>query len=192
MKFYKFWKNMTIQKKWFLDEPTTANGVMLDGWNFTMGVPYSGDPPVKSEQYQKGVEVPVAFGGLDTPYLRSDIAAKIMSIDPAGIQVFPVTVTGTKNEYWIVNVLRVVDAIHSSSEIEFYSDVEKSQDPELALRYKYVRRLVLDQTKIQNGVHIFRTKYNLNDIFVSEKIKSEIDLICPDHGGNFYEINAVA
>lgn len=180
---------MSIDGKWFLDEPLTATGVMLDGWNFTMGAPYHGDPPVKCEQYQKGVEVPVAFGGLDTPYLRKEIGEQLILIDPKGVQTFPVSVVGTKNQYLIVNVIRIIDAIHSSSEIEYYSDKDKSEDSDLSLRYKYVRHLILDSSCIQSDTHIFRTKYHTNDIFVSEIIKQAIDLICPNHGGIFSEIS---
>jgi hypothetical protein len=188
MKYFEFWQDMSIQDQWFLDEPTTADGTMLDGWNFTMGLPYTGPIPVACKPYQEGREIPVAFGGLDTPYLRRDIGEVIQKLDPTGVQVFPITVAGAVGEYWIVNPIRVIDAIHASSDIEHYTDQEKTENPELALRYKSVWKLVLDPNKIPKDTHIFMLKKYLDSVYVSEKLKDAIEGVCPEHGGKFTEV----
>lgn len=188
MKYFKFWQDMSILDQWFLDEPTTAAGVMLDGWNFTMGVPYTGAAPVACKQYQEGREIPVAFGGLDTPYFQKKIAEVILKIAHQDIQVFPIQVESAINEYWIVNPLVVLDAIHSSSNIEHYSDEEKLENSELTLRYKTVWELILDSSKIPQNAHIFRLKYALGGVYASEVLKLAIEKVCPQHGGKFTEI----
>lgn len=182
---------MTIEGKWFLDDPLTEDGEMIEGWHFTMGIPYTGKPPIACNQYQKGIEIPVAFGGLDAPYLRKDIAQVILNIDPLGVEVFPVAVEDAESEYWIVNALRVLDAIHPSSNIEHYSEEDMKEDPDRRLRYKSVWDLILDTSKIDLNTHIFRLKYSLGRFYVSHTIKESIESVCPNHGGEFTEIKTV-
>ena len=88
----------------------------------------------------------------------------------------------------IVNPIKVIDAIDSSSTIEHFSDEEKKSDPELNLRYKFIRNLILDSKKVPKDAHIFLFKYDLSSIYVSETLKQNIESVCPDHGGKFTEV----
>lgn len=176
---------MSILDKWFLDEPVSVDGTQIDGWHFTMGVPYAGPLPLTCKMYQAGREIPVSFGGLDTPYFQKSIADAIVKIDPAAVEIFPVLVDGARNKYDIVNVTSVIDAIDKSSDIECHSEIDIINDPSKIGRYKYVRSIVLKTQAIAESQHIFRLAKFDNDIIVSNKLKLAIEKACPRHGGTF-------
>lgn len=185
MDYYILWQDMSIEDQWFLDEPTTRDGEQIEGWHFTMGRPYDGPLPLICKRYQNGKEMPISFGGLDTPYMRKDLANAVASVDPASVQRIPVSVENATAEYEIVNPIVVVDAIHASSEIERFSDDEIERDPELGTRLKSVWKLVLDRSRIPNGCQVFRLRHSLTDIIVSDEIKKAIEKTCRNHGGKF-------
>jgi hypothetical protein len=184
-KFYRFWQNMSINDQWVLGESFTKDGTQIEGWHFTMGIPYLGPLPSYCNPLQEGREMPVSFGGLDALYLQKPIADTIRKITPTAVQTFPISVKGTKNIYEIVNVIVSLNAIHKSSLIEHYSEADIKEEPDRLMRFKMVWKLALNQNEIPLDSHIFRLQKNLIKVIVSEDIKLAIEAVCPNHGAKF-------
>lgn len=182
---------MILDDQGILDEPLDVHGKIVDGWNFTSGIPYIGSKPVSVKIFESGRIYPICFGALDTPYVESTLANKLNSYDTLGTEIFPVAAEGLEYQFSILNIKRICDAIGRESEIEEFTIEDKKNNLELDLRYKSVRRLVLDQRKIPEGAHFFRLEKYLNYIYVSEFIKNTIEDVFSISGARFKEVEAI-
>jgi len=211
MDYYEAWQDMEIEGQWFLDDPFDKEGNELYGWHFTSGKSYdnSVQPPVytkgkKGEEIQNdvlplpvstkirepGKILPVSFGGLDVPYVNQRIKDVLEELAGNSLQFIPIIIEEAGLQYYIMNVLSVLDAVSLSSEIEHYIEEEIVfwNDPERTNEPKYIRKLVLSQNKIPQDVKIFRLKSWLGTICVNEQIKEAIERAEKNHGMSFEKI----
>ena len=176
---------MSILDQWFLGDPIDLNGQDILGWNFTMCKKYQTISRIMVNIKQSGRPLDYSLGGLSVPYIESQLANKMLSIDPTAAQIFPVSINDFSKKYVIFNVLRALEIEHSDSEIDYYTPEDIKNDPELAGSYHYVRKLVVNDKKVPTDAHIFRLKKFDVMLIVDDLMKSIMEMTSPQSGAKF-------
>lgn len=166
-------------KRWFLDEPRTANGSEIDAREFTYGRPYLGPRPARVPIDQAGPRVQFHLAAFDMPVVTQEIAQLVEKIGPGEIECFPVTVDASIFGYVILNVVHREGCVDESrSEIIRWKPDDGR--PEEVGKYKMIYNLTIDPT-LTHSRHIFRVDDWEIALIVSERIKESLEEV-PDLG----------
>jgi len=195
MEFYEAWQDMAIDNQWSLSDPFDNDGNELYGWRFTAGKKYDSALPLPSSVKikQEGIMLPVSFGGLDVPYVNNVIKNKLSERCKNGIQFIPVRIEGSNLQYYIMNVVKLADAVSDLSDIEFYTEEEALKYPAIASagKLKYIRNLIIDKKKLRKDENIFRLKFWCGKIYVREDVKDIIESAGNRHGVFFKKVTSL-
>ncbi len=171
--------NIGAPDQWFLDEPHCPDGLLIDAWEFTQGVPYRGRRPAVVPVFQPGRELAFNFGALDIPIVSDVVVNAIRRVAPNDVEYFPVSVVGARNSYSILNVTCALVCLDEQrSEFTRWKKGDSRED--LIGQYHTVSTIRIDTNRIDDH-HVFRLKFWPTALLVSEDIKNAIADI-PDLG----------
>ncbi len=140
--FYKIWMSPALKEVWFLSEPRTADGQIIDPRRFSKGVRYNGPSPVKVRVKYPGPAIDFHFGALDMLVVSGRIARIIAAIAPADVQRFPVLLDDRHCGYEILNITQLIPCVDESRS-EFTKWVEADNRPDLIGPYRSMPKLRL-------------------------------------------------
>ncbi|QSQ12363.1 imm11 family protein [Myxococcus landrumensis] len=164
---------------WLLETPILESGEAFDEpWLFTDGRVLPEPGPIKAQVYHPGRKRTFMFAGVEgTPIVSQEIANALRTLAPADVQLFPVTVEGDAEPYFVVNAIKVIDCIHEEhcEEVQHYG-ADADTFPEYAGEYRWIYGLRIDPAKTE-GAQIFRLKKFKNALIVSEEIKTALEHI---------------
>lgn len=191
MNYFEVRQDMSIRDQWYLSAPYDSLGKEVPGWAFSSGKKVGEVGGLSTNIYQSGTELLISFGSMGMLYVELNLCEVLGDIAKEWIQFFDVNVVNAKNKYKIVNPCLSLDVIHSSSDIENFSEKDISKDPLLAGRYKYLWNIVLDSSVIPDDCHIFRPSKFLGCVIVSEKLKNGIEAFSRENGVGFFPVSAI-
>lgn len=197
MTFFRILDSFDVPGGWYLDDPKTKDGRVLDPRLFTEGREYrgytvypgdrgTGAPPATALDcsnelplqlpVRKGLR-PLDFtlGSFDMPVVVERVAARLAPIVGRSVQWIPATVTGFDLRFMILNVLTVLDAVDDEhSEITRWTSEDGHPLPERIGTYAGIGRLVLRRDVVGHSP-TFRLKNWEVALVVSQTVKAALE-----------------
>jgi len=173
-----YWVGLADVPRWLIETPTRASGEEFDEpWLFTDGRVLPDPGSIKSQVSHPGTKRAFVFGGVErTPIVSEALADIFRTLAPDDVQLFPVTVAGEPERYFVVNATKVVDAIDEARCREVHHYDEDDHAPGYEGEYNWIYGLRIDPSKAE-GAHVFRLKKFKTAFIVSEEIKAALERV---------------
>ncbi|WP_233609780.1 imm11 family protein [Corallococcus sp. AB049A] len=110
------------------------------------------------------------------PIVSEDVADVFRTLAPDDVQLFPVTVEGEPERYFIINTLKIVDCIDESNCEELQPYDQDDPHPERRGAYRWISRLRIDPAKAEGALVLRPMKFKTAFI-VSEEVKNALERI---------------
>ncbi|RKH67484.1 hypothetical protein D7V93_02865 [Corallococcus llansteffanensis] len=110
------------------------------------------------------------------PIISEAVAIVFRTLAPDNVQLFPVSVEGESERYFVVNATKVADCIDEANcrEVQHYS--EEDLFPEYAGEYRWIYGLRIDPSKA-DGAHVLRPKKFKTAFVVSEEVRDALERV---------------
>ena len=154
--------------RWFVLEPTATAGRTIRGTEFIRGRFVEVDGGFLCQIRSSGELLDFTFADFGVPVLRRAVAQEIHRLAPRSVQLIPVEVLGSREEFAILNVIETADCLNESqSQVTRWTEADGV--PKLVGQYLSVLDPVVDPTRT-NGSKIFRITGWLPSIVVDSDI----------------------
>ncbi|NVJ24167.1 hypothetical protein HUW62_23340 [Myxococcus sp. AM011] len=173
-----YWVEMGDVPQWLLETPTRASGESFDEpWMFADGRALPDPGSIKAQISHPGRGRAFVFSVIEkAPIVSEEVANVFRSLSPDDVQLFPVSIEGIAEPYFVVNATKVVDAIDEARCREVHHHDESDPFPEYAGEYRWIYGLRIDPSKT-GGAHVFRLKKFKTAFIVSEEIRSALEQV---------------
>ncbi|WPB78449.1 hypothetical protein KYC5002_04665 [Archangium violaceum] len=175
MKYFKLSDDMRILDQWTLDNPMEGNGEELWHGKMTDGLPISVQQPAHIALYVPGRALDFSTTALSIPIIHGKIKALFERLGLNNqMQLFPITVEGQTEPYYVMNLLQVVRCIDDARcEEVAYRTIEDGYEDRIG-EYRKVVGMRIDPSKVGDA-EIFRPWGWQTIIIVSERIKQALE-----------------
>lgn len=172
MKFFRVIANPTFRDPWFLDEPQSEDGTVIDAREFTRGEPYAGLVPVRLPIAQPGQVTEFTFAAFDMPVVSNRVGTILERVAPNEIERIPVVVGSSHRGFEILNVTSKAKCLDESRSQVLKWKLEDRR-PDRVGKYRMVTGITIEPNCV-SGKHIFRIKGWEIALIVSEVLKDAI------------------
>jgi len=173
-----YWVKLGDVPQWLLKTPIRDSGEAFDEpWLFTDGRALPEPGPIKARISHPGKTRAFVFAGVEETPIGSEALANVFrTLAPDDVQLFPVRVDGELERYFVVNAIKVVDAIDEPRcrEVQHYD--EEAPPPEYEGEYRWIYGLRIDPAKTE-GAQVFRLKKFKTAFIVSEEVKNALERV---------------
>ncbi|AFE03587.1 hypothetical protein COCOR_00601 [Corallococcus coralloides DSM 2259] len=171
-----YWVNIADVPQWYVATPVPASGGSFnEPWMFGEGHPLPDPGLIKARVRNPGQKRAFVFAGVErTPIVSEAVADVFRTHAPGDVQLFPVTVEGESERYFVVNAARTVDCIDEARCREVQHYAEDDPFPEYAGEYRWINGLRIDPART-DGAHVLRPKRFRTALIVSEEIKDALE-----------------
>nr|WP_244981843.1 DUF1629 domain-containing protein [Corallococcus exercitus] len=129
---------------------------------------------LKTQISHAGKKRTLVLAGVEEAPIGSEAVANVFrTLAPEDVQLFPVTVEGEPERYFVVNAIKALDCIDEERCLEVQHFPEGSS-PEFAGEYRWIYGLRIDPSKTE-GAQVFRLKKFKTALIVSEDIKNALE-----------------
>jgi hypothetical protein len=181
--------DVSTPKRWYLQGLWDKSGTKLDPREFQHGksIPLTPTMSVLSDNgdhvnvqfplrigiRKNGQPLDFTFSSFDMPVINGKLAHLLLEIDESAFQVFPVSIDGVKNDYFILNVVQRLNSLDRKlSDFECWTEVDGR--PEKVGKPRAVYKLVIDRETAQ-AHHAFRVEGWEIALIVSSTIKQAFE-----------------
>ncbi|WP_375756360.1 imm11 family protein [Corallococcus exercitus] len=174
-----YWLGIADVPQWVVRTPEPAGGgAFEEPWMFFgEGHPLPDPGPIRAQISHPGEKRAFVFSGIEqAPIVSEAIANAFRTIAPGDVQLFPVSIEGKPELYFVVNATRVVDCIDEARCREVHHYAEGDPFPEYAGEYRWIYGLRIDPSKT-GGAHVLRPKKFKTAFIVSEEIKAALEAV---------------
>ncbi|MDY7228593.1 imm11 family protein [Hyalangium rubrum] len=186
-RYFDLFEDVHVPGRWYLDDPVDAQGREVDLWQFERGVPVDVEGRLRIPMDRPGEPLDFSVtpvGG--APVVHARVASLFTGLAPKDVQLVPVEVEGQAEEYFVLNVTRVVRCIDdkASAEVQYW----KPEDgrPEKTGNYRAVHGMRINSSMVGDA-KVFRPWGWLVVLLVSEEIKAALEGIRAT-GAKFKEV----
>jgi hypothetical protein len=178
VRYFDLFDDVSIPERWELGDPVDQSGQEVSNpWMFRKGVPVHVDGRLKVLIDRQGKPLDFSLAGVGvTPVVHAKVAMLLAELAPNDVQIVPVVVEGHPEEYFILNVTRIVKCIddEASEEVQYW----KPEDgrPEKTGQYRAVHGMRIDPMQVGEA-KVFRPWGWLVVLLVSEEIKEALERI---------------
>jgi hypothetical protein len=175
MRYFKLSEDVYVPGRWGLGNPLGARGEALGSPVFLQGEPVNTAGPIHIPLYQQGKPLDFSLADAGTvPVVHSRVGDLLTKMAPHDVQLFPVEVEMQREQYFLVNVIRIIKCIddQASEEVSYWT--EKDGLPEKVGTYFSVAGMRIDPTKVGNA-KVFRTWGWHIALIVSEELKEALE-----------------
>ncbi|WP_223783515.1 imm11 family protein [Myxococcus sp. AS-1-15] len=171
-----YWVGLADVPRWLVETPTRTSGEAFEEpWLFTDGRVLEDPGSIRSQVSHPGTKRAFVFGGVErTPIVSEALANVFRKLAPGDVQLFPVTVEGAPERFFVVNATKVVDAIDEARCREVHHDDGDAPAPGYEGEYSWIYGLRIDPAKTE-GAQVFRLKRFKVAFVVSEDIKTALE-----------------
>ncbi|WP_211486776.1 MULTISPECIES: DUF1629 domain-containing protein [Corallococcus] len=176
-RYFKLTDDVTLPGRWELGTPVDAQGQDHGSWLFMQGTPAQVEGALRVPSYARGraLDFSLADAGA-VPIVSQRVAEVLSRLAPGDVELFPVTLEGAPDPYFLVNVVRVVKCIDDTASGEVRYWTPEDGRPERVGTYQAVHRLRIDPARTGDA-KVFRTWGWLIALIVSEDIKLALESI---------------
>ncbi|MCE9671825.1 hypothetical protein LY474_28865 [Myxococcus stipitatus] len=164
--------------RWLLETPTQASGEAFDEpWMFADGRVLPDLGALKARVAHPGRQRAFSFSVIEAiPIVSEAVANVFRSLAPGDVQLFPVSVEGEVEPYFVVNVTKVVDAIDEARcrAVQHYD--EDDPFPGYEGEYRWIYGLRIDSAKTE-GAQVFRLRKFKISLVVSQELKDALEQV---------------
>ncbi|WP_224372446.1 imm11 family protein [Hyalangium versicolor] len=133
--------------------------------------------PIRALVRNQGKRRTFMFAGVESvPIINEAVAHVFRAIAPDDVQLFPVTVEGDPERYFIVNASRTIDCIDEASCREVHRYGQDDPVPERRGAYRWIYGLRIDPSKT-DGARVFRPKRFTTALIVSGEVKDALERV---------------
>ncbi|WP_199745902.1 DUF1629 domain-containing protein [Corallococcus sp. AB030] len=163
---------------WLLDTPTRYSGEAFDEpWMFVDGRTLPDPGPLKAQVAHPGTKRDFVFSSIEeTPTVSEAVANVFKTLAPGDVQLFPVSIEGEADPFFVVNATKVIDCIDEARCREVHHYDEDAHPPEFEGEYNWIYGLRIDPSKTE-GAHVFRLKKFKVAFIVSEDVKNALEAV---------------
>jgi len=173
-----YWIDRADVPQWLIATPVPASGGEFDEpWMFGEGHILPDPGPMKALVDHAGERRTFTLTGIErVPIVSKAVANVFRTLAPDDVQLFPVTVEGESERYFVVNACKTIDCIDEVNCREVQHYTEDDPFPEYAGEYRWIHGLRIDSAKTE-GAHVFRLKKFKTAFIVSEDIKNALERV---------------
>jgi len=173
-----YWVRTADVPQWYITTPVPATGGKFEEpWMFGEGRPLPDPGFIKAPVRNQGERRTFMFAGVEhVPIVSEAVANVFRTLAPDGVQLFPVTMDGESERYFIVNAVKVIDCIDEANCQEVHHYTEEDPFPEYAGEYRWIYGLRIDSAKTEDA-RVFRPKRFKTALIVSEEVKDALEKI---------------
>ncbi|RYZ45454.1 MAG: hypothetical protein EOO72_04115 [Myxococcaceae bacterium] len=110
------------------------------------------------------------------PIVSAAIANVFRTLAPDDVQLFPVSIEGVPDPYFVVNATKVIDCIDEARCREVHHYDEDDPSPDYPGEYNWIYGLRIDPSKTE-GAQVFRPKRFKTAFIVSEDVKNALEAV---------------
>ncbi|WP_308809818.1 imm11 family protein [Archangium lansingense] len=187
MRYFRLSDDVHVSGRWYLDDPVDPRGFEVDRWQFESGAPVAMDGHLRVPLYRAGRALDfsvTAVGG--APVVHARVAPIFAELAATDVQLVPVDVEGQSDEFFILNVTRVVKCIDDQASAEVHYWKPEDGRPEKTGNYRAVHGLRIDPSKVGDA-KVFRPWGWLVVLLVSEELKKALERVGAT-GAKFKEV----
>ncbi|WP_238539770.1 imm11 family protein [Corallococcus macrosporus] len=164
--------------RWLIETPTRDSGEAFDEpWMFADGRVLPDLGPLAARIAHPGTRRSFDLSVIEAaPIVNEAIADVFRTLASGDVQLFPVTVEGAPERYFVVNVTKVVDAIDEARCQEVHHYDEDDPSPDYPGEYNWIYGLRIDPLRT-DGAQVFRLKKFKTAFIVSEDVKNALEAV---------------
>jgi len=175
VKYFELEDDMRIRGRWLLHNPIDGNGQELWHGQFFDGLELSIQLPLRIDMFDRGQALDFSTNAFGVPVIHGRVKAVF---EQSGLQdqmqLFPISVEGQSDPYFLMNLLRVIRCIDDERCKEVaYRTVEEGYESRIG-EYRKVVDMRIDPSKV-GGVEIFRPWGWQTTLIVSERVRSAME-----------------
>jgi hypothetical protein len=180
-RFFKMMDDLHVPGRWYPAKPVDRYGNEIE-LDLMRGLPVQVGGPIRirhSEFAPKGRAIDYShLNGAIVPLVHVRVAAVLMELAPADVQILAVECEGEPDQFALVNVLQVVKCIDdaASAEVTYFTEEDGPEFKDQVGEYMSVGGMRIDATK-PGEARIFRPWGWTVAIIVHEEIKQALERI---------------
>ncbi|WP_199733916.1 MULTISPECIES: DUF1629 domain-containing protein [unclassified Corallococcus] len=173
-----YWVEMDDVPQWLIDTPTRdAGGAFEEPWMFADGRVLSDPGPLKAQISHPGISRAFVFSVIEkAPIVSEAVATIFRTLAPGDVQIFPVSIEGEADPFFVVNATKVIDCIDEARCREVHHYDENDPSPDYPGEYNWIYGLRIDPANTE-GAHVFRPKRFKTAFIVSEEVKNALEQV---------------
>ncbi|MBN8465385.1 hypothetical protein JYJ95_02605 [Corallococcus exiguus] len=173
-----YWVEMDDVPQWLIDTPTKDAGEAFEEpWMFADGRLLSDPGPLKTQISHPGIRRTFVFSVIEkAPIVSEAVATVFRTLAPGDVQLFPVSIEGEADPFFVVNATKVIDCIDEARCREVHHYDADDPSPDYPGEYNWIYGLRIDPSKTE-GAHVFRLKKFKTAFIVSEDVKNALEAV---------------
>ncbi|MBN9682697.1 MULTISPECIES: imm11 family protein [unclassified Corallococcus] len=178
MERHFYWVELGDVPRWLLETPTRGSGEAFDEpWMFADGRVLPDLGSLKSRISHPGRKRTFDFSVIEAAPIVSEAVANVFrTLAPGDVQLFPVSIEGEADPYFVVNATKVIDCIDEARCREVHHYDEGDHPPGLEGEYNWIYGLRIAPSKT-GGAQVFRLKKFKVAFIVSEAVKDALEAV---------------
>ncbi|NNC15702.1 hypothetical protein HJC22_08175 [Corallococcus exiguus] len=112
----------------------------------------------------------------ETPTVSEAVASVFKTLAPGDVQLFPVSIEGDADPFFVVNATKVIDCIDEARCREVHHYDKDDPSPTYPGEYNWIYGLRIDPSKTE-GAQVFRLKKFKVAFIVSEDVKNALEAV---------------
>ncbi|HYV48883.1 MAG TPA: DUF1629 domain-containing protein [Myxococcaceae bacterium] len=171
--FFRLVDDKRVPKRWYLRGPFRAKED-LDARDYTEAVQRPDPGPLTVPLLRSGNAMDWTEGDYAMPVVSEKVARILRDLAPDDVQLFPVTVQGRREPYFIANAVHACVCVDEKRSVDVRRFTKDGIRPDLAGQYEVIGKLVIDPTRT-GGHKLFRVKDWEVALIASEEIKDAFE-----------------
>ena len=175
MRYFELENDMRIRDLWLLGDPMDGNGQEIWRGHFSSGQPLSVQLPLRIDMFDRGRALDFSTNAFGVPVIHGRVKAVFERLGLQDqMQIFPISVEGQSDPYFLMNLLREVRCIDDARcDRVSYRTAEEGYEDGVG-EYSNVVGMRIDPSKVGQE-EIFRPWGWPVSIIVSERVKRAME-----------------
>ncbi len=175
MKYFELENDMRIRDRWLLHDPIDGNGEELWHGQFFKGLEISVQLPARVGMFARGRALDFSTNALGVPIVHGKVKTLFERLGLQDqVQLFPISVEGQSEPYYLMNLLRVIRCIDDEKcEEVAYRTAEEGYESRIG-EYRKVVGMRIDPSRVGDA-ELFRPWGWQTTLIVSERVQRALE-----------------
>jgi hypothetical protein len=185
-RYFDLFADLSVPGHWGLGKVLDERGQEVWPWLLMRGEPANFEGRLKVPIRAQGRPHDLTFAAFDVPVVSARVASILTALAPGDVQLLEVDIDSQSEQYFLLNVTRVVKCIddRASAEVQYWT--AEDGEPERVGEYQAVHGMRIDPARVGDA-KVFRPWGWTVALIVSEDIKVALERAGVT-GGKFKEV----